>query len=602
MIFYLLWGGSDLSVIGHVVEGSYKDGIKVSLSPLEDIEEFPIGSLAIISTDNNIYLTILNDIRFHASISSSLISHIPKKFRERIISYLRDNKVDNFAYFTPIAKSNIPDGIPEKPDTVPPYGSNLIKATVDNLSLFYGESDWSVNFPLGSPKVVGDIKYEVPINIEDLVNLNMGIYGKSGSGKTFVANLIVGYGLLYRLKNIEKENFVDLRFLIFDMHDEYSLHVLDNSRRPVAKGIANIFRNEFEIFTPDLENSKKYNMSFLPIPLYNIHTQLLKIIIRPLGVSISFLDNLKSFERKIKSIFRGYGDKVPIFKDSGYWVLGLLLSYDTVDKIYSLISKEDNPLMEFDPSISRDILVDMIDNIEASIIKEGRGVYESFKAGRRRLIRFLDMPISLKKKFTQLLDEVVDLLIMKSGKSVVISMGRFEKTMPVYLALANFIGEKLREKLLEDIYGGGFELSSKIIILLEEAHKFLSKEAEEYSPFGVIAREMRKRGVIVVPIDQKPGDLDPDVTGMIWTNIVFALTNSRDVNAAISGLENPKLYESIVNSLKPGEALIYGPAVKFPVVLKISDYSKMSLELERDYRKLIMYTGFKDLRADDITM
>jgi hypothetical protein len=180
-------------------------------------------------------------------------------------------------------------------------------------------------------------------------------------------------------------------------------------------------------------------------------------------------------------------------------------------------------------------------------------------------------------------------------------MGRYEKTMSVYLALANLIGERLRIKLQEKIAEGMEESPTKIIILLEEAHKFLEKKPGAYSPFGVIAREMRKRGVIIVPIDQKPGDLDPDVTSMIWTNMVFALTDPKDVSAALTGIDNPKLYESIVYSLKPGEAVIYGPAVKFPVVLSIEDYSKVSREFEKRYKEYIGKKRSKSLYEDDLS-
>jgi|Deesub1362A_J573_1020465.scaffolds.fasta_scaffold00003_425 hypothetical protein len=587
-----------MKVIGSVLEASFEKGIVACLMRGEDPEDYPIGSLAIIDTDRNSYLAILNEVQYTGELNPSILMNIPSRFRDGIMPHVRKRYVNYIVKLIPIAKYSKEKNITEKPDTIPPYGARLIKAVPSEIAIYYGEPDWQKTYPLGRPKLIGEVGYEVPVDIKNLVNLNFGIYGKSGSGKTFIANLLVGYGILYTLYNRGEEDYIDIRFLIFDMHDEYSLEVLDNSRRPIAKGVANIFRKEFVIYTPDIENSNKFRMNYLPIPLYDMPSGYLKMIIEPLGVTQAFLDNLATFEKKIKRVMEKSGNT--ILSDPGYWILGLILSQETIDRVMSLMDRRETEFIESDRSVTRRSLYDLIEAIE-NVIGEEREALKSFKAGRRRLIRLLNMPISFKKKYSRTIDEIVKYLINPKGKSVVISMGRYEKTMSVYLALANLIGERLRIKLQEKIAEGMEESPTKIIILLEEAHKFLEKKPGAYSPFGVIAREMRKRGVIIVPIDQKPGDLDPDVTSMIWTNMVFALTDPKDVSAALTGIDNPKLYESIVYSLKPGEAVIYGPAVKFPVVLSIEDYSKVSREFEKRYKEYIGKKRSKSLYEDDLS-
>ncbi len=587
-----------MGVVGSILEASFEKGLVACLMRGEDPEDYPIGSLAIVDTDKNSYLTILNEVQYTGSLSPSVLLGIPDELRDSIIHHVRREYVDYYVKLIPIAKYSKEKKISEKPDTIPPYGAKLIKAAPNDIALYYGTPDWHRTFPLGRPKLIGEVGFAIPVDIKNLVNLNFGIYGKSGSGKTFIANLLVGYGMLYSLYNRGEEDYIDIRFLIFDMHDEYSLDVLDNNRKPIAKGVANIFKDEFIICTPDIENHRRYNMKFLPIPLYNISSKYLGMIAEPLGVSQAFLDNLKTFENIIRRVLRRSGNT--ILSDPGYWVLGLILSEETIDRIVGLFDNRRSEFIESDPSVTKRTLRSIMEIIEEKIEEEGAAL-ASFKAGRRRLIRLLDMPVSLKKKYSVVIDEIVESLIDPGGKSIVISMGRFEKTMTVYLALANLIGERLRQHLQRRIAEGIEEIPTKIIILLEEAHKFLERRAGAYSPFGVIAREMRKRGVIVVPIDQKPGDLDPDVTSMIWTNMVFALTDSRDVSAALIGIENPRLYENIVYSLRPGEAVIYGPAVKFPVVLSIEDYSKLSKEFEKRYREYMTTKKKEDLYSDDLS-
>ena len=585
-----------MTVIGRVLEASYEKGIIIGLNREEDIEDYSMGSLAIVDSERSKYLGLINEVRYESEIDPSVIFDVSNELRNYMFQTIRKKYVESFIKLIPIAKYSKENNILETPDTIPAYGSKLIRASAEDISMFYGEPDWSITFPLGKPKLVGEIDYRVPIDIKNLVNLNFGIYGKSGSGKTFVANLLVGYGILYNLYS-GREDF-EIRFLIFDMHDEYSLNVLDNNRMPIARGVANIFSEEFEIYTPDIENMRKYKMRYLPIPLYDISSGLLKMIIEPLGVSTAFLENLNSFERVIRRVLRLDKNNSPL-SDPAYWVLGLILSDDSIEQVISLIDNRRSEFIETDLSITIRALKSLKDAIETAVYKEGKGAFESFKAGRRRLIRLLDMPVSFKKKYSNIVEEVIDNIVEVNGHSIVISMGRYEKTTAVYLAIANLIGDALRKRVQEKIYEGVEELPMKIIIMLEEAHKFLNKYAGEYGPFGIIAREMRKRGVVVVPIDQKPGDLDPDVTSMIWTSIVFALTDPKDVSAALSGIENPKLYEPLIYSLKPGESLIYGPAVRFPVVLRIEDYSRISKKFEELYNKYRRETP--SLYSDDLS-
>ena len=165
------------------------------------------------------------------------------------------------------------------------------------------------------------------------------------------------------------------------------------------------------------------------------------------------------------------------------------------------------------------------------------------------------------------------------------------------MALANLIASRLYDRLREH---GASLGQTKVAVLLEEAHKFLGKGVARSSPFGIIAREMRKRGVIVVPIDQKPGELDPDVISMTWTSFVFALTDPKDVETALYGLESHGLYKNIVPSLRQGEALIYGPAIRFPVVLRIRDYGVAAEEFERLYKEYLAGNNLSDGLDGDI--
>jgi len=576
----------DDRILGRVISGSYSRGIKALLNSDVEVEDFPIGGLVIVESKNGCYLCMINDIEYSSNELSESIFQLPNEYIDSIIRSIGKDIYKIYVNLIPIAKYCKRDHSVEKPDTIPKYGSVLIPAKSEYLNIFYGSSDWRQRYPLGSPKIVGEYGVDIPIDIRSLIELNFGIYGKSGSGKTFIANLLIGYSILYSLYN---EDSIKLKFLIFDMHDEYSLYVLDNMRNKIAKGVANIFRDLFRIFTPDIDNVNRYNMEYFPIPLYDVPFRYAYEIVKVFDPTQSFLDNFKV----IHDLLRKASEES--FGSTAYWFLGLITSDETLERVKNLIESDANFI---DSKIDANNLDRFKSRVEA-YISSNRALAETFRAGRRRLIKLLDLPISFKECYSRLLDNLINELTSEYGANIAISMGRYEKYPELYMIIANLIAFKLIEKM-RSISMEEVDSRFKIIIMLEEAHKFLGKGLSSLSPFGVIAREMRKRGVVIVPIDQKPSELDPDVTSMIWTSIVFALTDSKDIDASLAGLDNPSLYKNIISSLRPGEALIYGPAVKFPVVLKIKNYKDVSKEFENKYKQYKLGRDYGDDLTGDI--
>jgi len=563
--------------VGVVVEASYEDGVVVKVRPESNIEVIPIGSYVLVDSGDNIYLCIVSNVWYKSPPEDEALDYINDLYSDVVRKYLSEKVVKYMIRIVPIARSSPGSGV-DKPDTIPPYGSKALEPTPDLLECFYGLPDWRLEYPLGTPKIIGETKYSVPIGIKQLMNLNFGIFGKSGSGKTFLGNLLVAYSILYNVLNRGSDDYVENRFLIFDMHNEYSLNVYDDSRRAVAGGVYRLFSREFTVYTPDRLFREQYKMNYLPIPLYNISSYLFRYVAEPLGVTTAFLDNLGSYENILRKVFA----RDSLFGDQGYWVLGLLLSRNNISRFMELASKGGSDFID-KSSFTASELINLVSAIEDRVNKEGKGALAAFKAGRRRLGKLLDMPVTFKKVYENVIENVINNLVSQEGRSVIISLGGYEKNIAVYMALANLIGESLWRRLNELIYEEGEETGNKIIILLEEAHKFLGRGVSVFSPFGRIAREMRKKGVVVVPIDQKPSELDPDVLSMLWTFFVFALTDPKDIDASLIGVDRPVLYKNVVASLRRGEALVYGYGVRFPVVIKVHDYSGMYDEIYNRY-------------------
>ena len=115
--------------------------------------------------------------------------------------------------------------------------------------------------------------------------------------------------------------------------------------------------------------------------------------------------------------------------------------------------------------------------------------------------------------------------------------------------------------------GTGIGRPSPVLIVLEEAHRYLSASANALTRESVnrIAREGRKYGVGLLLISQRPKELPDTALAQCGTIIALRLSNSDDqgtIRAAlpdtISGLA------AVLPSLRTGEAIVSGEAVILP--------------------------------------
>ena len=413
---------------------------------------------------------------------------------------------------------------------------------------------------------------EIPIDVEKLIELSFGIFGKSGTGKTFLGNIIAEYILLYDLAKTSSPDSKRIRLLIFDMHSEYALELRDNMGAPIADGVAKIFSSVFKRYTPDEELAKNRGLELLKINYNDLTVEDFRLIAPTFRLSEAFLSHLPSFASILQRDI-GLGK---------YWVWGLFLDEYTKQELERndegkiILNEILRRTKSNDVNSLRERIVNVIGN------RLGQGPRQAFISQTSKLRRLLKYPYTISERS---LDDIIENLTSKNGCNITISLGKFEKETPLYMLIANLIARRLRQKIIEKSESGE-ELETKVIIFLEEAHNFLGREAYIQSPFGDIAREMRKKGVILCIIDQRPSELDPDVVSMLWTNFVFTLTNRNDIEAALLGVPRAELFKKIIPILSGREVLVYGEAVKFPVVLKVKDYKKVATFLSEKVSRI----------------
>jgi DNA helicase HerA-like ATPase len=112
-----------------------------------------------------------------------------------------------------------------------------------------------------------------------------------------------------------------------------------------------------------------------------------------------------------------------------------------------------------------------------------------------------------------------------------------------------------------------------LIITIEEAHKFLMPPISRETPFGKIAREMRKYFVSLLVVDQRPSAIDEEVLSQIGTRIIAQLNDDKDIAAALVGTRDAGALRQVLASLdSKQQALILGHAVPMPIVVKTRTY------------------------------
>lgn len=131
-------------------------------------------------------------------------------------------------------------------------------------------------------------------------------------------------------------------------------------------------------------------------------------------------------------------------------------------------------------------------------------------------------------------------------------------------------------KIIYDSLFWGQELNvggrkQPILIALEEAHSYLKAGVDSISSRTVqtIAKEGRKYGVGLLLITQRPSELDETVLSQLGTLIALRMTNAKD-RGHVGSVMPDDLNDlvSLLPSLRTGEGLIMGEAVKIPSRVK----------------------------------
>jgi hypothetical protein len=533
-----------MDTIGYVVGGSLENGVQIKLHVSS--EDVSVGSLKVAKGLRRKYLLLLNNI-YHGSMeianklsSNNISSDLMTSMREEILP----------SYVTGIAVAQGDNNSIEEANTIPDYLSTVTSLTLEDVKIFYGEPDENNFLKLGFGSPIGIENAIIPVDIPMLTKSSFAIYGKTGTGKTVLGNIIATNIALYaaQRKYSGDQEHSPISMLILDMHSEYGTTVKDVYGKQLGPGVARIMPDEFIIYTPDEELARKsnedgYPMYILKITTADIEPEDIILMSELLSLTDIQIATLPTIAKLLES------------KEKQPWIL-YLYDYEMYKKVTDM---KNNDIKKFLSSI--------------------HSLY--------RKLSFLKTYNFIERKNTQsdTIDSIVETLLEKEPKHIIISFGVYGDDVRAYTLLTNMIARRLLEKAV--LLGlQRKELSKRIVIFVEEAHKFLDPKLRENSPMGKIARELRKRGITLCIIDQRPSQIDPDVSSMIWNTFTSVLGDEKDIKAATINLGKSGLYDPIVRSLTRQNFLAFGDAFRFPVVVKTIDYQKYTEHAKELYEKI----------------
>ena len=139
------------------------------------------------------------------------------------------------------------EGKPAPVKTIPPHFAPVLEATKQDIALIFGdERDPSKRyFTIGNPL---DMDAPVCLDLDRLTERSNGIFGKTGTGKTFLTRLVLA-GLIHHDKAVN---------IIFDMHSEYGLQARkEDNHESFVKGLKTLFPEKVVIFSLDPASTRR---------------------------------------------------------------------------------------------------------------------------------------------------------------------------------------------------------------------------------------------------------------------------------------------------------------------------------------------------------
>lgn len=413
--------------------------------------------------------------------------------------------------------------------TVPPHHSKVYLANEGDIAEIFGK-DEDGKFVIGETREQG---HPVRIDLKHFVQRSSGIFGATGTGKSFLTRIVLA-GLIHYSK---------ASVLVFDMHNEYGLDDIASDTNERVIGLKTKFSSRVRVVglgqgalirgqTPDFN---------LEIAMKDIRPADVELLSRELNLR-------DTTPTTLDALVKTFGSE-RWFKSFREMKIGSFIETDDGKKIPAP------------------------DSVAAWANENGVNVMAA-EGLHSKLRRLFNKPYIVENPPSDGINEIIKAL--DAGQHVVLSFGKFESDLD-YLLVANLLSRHIRdtwELRTNEFRTSGKKEPRQLIIVVEEAHKLLNREMAGQTTFSTIAREMRKYYVTLLIIDQRPSQIYDEVMSQLGTRISGWLGDDDDIRAVLSGLSGRDALRGMLARLQPKEeVLLLGWGVPMPLPVRSRRYN-----------------------------
>jgi hypothetical protein len=541
---------SEIAEIGYIVGGGLKENLKVRLTiPSQQVQE---GGFVVVESGDWQFYGLVTDLQLGATDPRFADEQSEQRFPPSLARLLhgqtlftnlevlpalmleRGPELDSPGYARWLEEIDLglrPRPAPLPIKTIPPHHAPVRLASAGDIAEIFGKAEEKGNFIIGNTREQG---HPVCLNLDRFVQRSSGIFGATGTGKSFLTRIILA-GLIQHDRT---------SLLVFDMHNEYGIDDIASDTQKRVIGLKTKFPARVRIVglgkgalirgqPPDFN---------LEIAMGDIQPEDVELLTRELNL-----------------------------KETTPTTLDALLTSFRQDWFASFKAMRKGSLIE-DPATGKK--VPAADSVAAWANETGVNVMAA-EGLHDKLRRLFNCPYIVENPAADSVSEIIKAL--ESGQHVVLSFGKYESDLD-YLLVCNLLTRRIRdawEQRTNQYRTQGEKEPRPLVIVLEEAHKLLNREMASQTTFSQIARELRKYYVTLLVIDQRPSQIYDEVMSQLGTRVSGWLGDEDDIRAVLSGLAGREALRGMLARLQPKEeVLLLGWGMPMPLLVRSRRYDE----------------------------
>jgi hypothetical protein len=542
--------------IGYVTGGGLEANLQVRLEvPAHEVQE---GAFVVTDSGPWRFYGLVTDLQLAATDERFAAESVDRRFAPQLSRLLREETLyTNLVMLPALMQERGPDlSSPEYPawrelnkgkrkpipvKTVPAHHALVRLASLMDITDIFGKEDGKNMFRVGETREQG---HPICLDLEKLVKRSSGIFGTTGSGKSFLTRMILA-GLIHANTAAT---------LIFDMHNEYGPDSTSSDTGAAVPGL----RGKFPAAVRLVGLGAGTNFGKLPAD-FNLEIPYNEITPEDVLLLSQTLNLRETSAQTLSALYSDFGHG---------WFAAFIAFKVGLTQINDEGKKEPAP-----GSVAY-----WADNAGINVMAA-----EALHSKLQRLVRSQYLVETPAENALQKMIET-----LKAGKHVILSFGKYDSELD-YLLVTNLITRKIRDTWEE--WTNDFHRDSTknpepraLVVAVEEAHKLLNREMASQTIFSTIAREMRKYYVTLLIIDQRPSQIYDEVMSQLGTRISGSLGDESDIDAVLSGLAGRQALRGMLAKLQPKEeVLMLGWGVPMPIPIRSRRYDeKFWAELKGD--------------------